>query len=109
MRGELQPRLVLPKDAPARARAPSRERGAAAASPQLDAAATALFERLRAHRADIARQRRVPPYVVALDRTLVLLATQRPRTLADFAGIHGMGPVRIEQFGAGFLAILEDG
>ena len=59
-------------------------------------------------RVRLARQRRVPPYVVALDRTLVELATKRPRTLSALASIHGMGPVRIEQFGAGFLAVASD-
>ena len=44
----------------------------------LDDANRPLFERLRAHRAELARSRRVPAYVVALDRTLVELATQRP-------------------------------
>ncbi len=65
-----------------------------------------LFERLRAHRAEVARQRRIPAYVVALDRTLVELARTRPRSPHELRSIYGMGPARVEQYGMGFLAVL---
>jgi ATP-dependent DNA helicase RecQ len=66
-----------------------------------------LFERLREHRADVARARRVPPYVVALDRTLTELASLRPRTREELLGVFGMGPSRVEQYGEGFLRVLQ--
>ncbi len=65
-----------------------------------------LFVRLRDHRASIARARQVPAYVVAHDRTLVELVKKRPRTLGDLDGVHGFGPSRIEQYGEGFLAVI---
>jgi ATP-dependent DNA helicase RecQ len=107
MKGDAPARIVLPKDATKPRLAARRDKESRSeASAALDGSARAIFERLRAHRADIARQRRVPPYVVALDKTLLELSTSRPRSLAELSGIHGMGPVRIEQFGAGFLAVL---
>jgi ATP-dependent DNA helicase RecQ len=105
MRGELPARIMLPKEKRKASSAPRRRTETDGAA-DLDAASRACFERLRAHRADIARQRRVPPYVVALDRTLIELATRRPTALSELSTVHGMGPVRIEQFGAGFLDVV---
>lgn len=66
----------------------------------------ALFERLRAHRNEVAKQRGFPAYVVAFDRSLQEMAARRPRTAAELAGITGLGPARIETYGDGFLAVL---
>jgi ATP-dependent DNA helicase RecQ len=110
MRGSDPVRLVLP--ARARARRPKRERRDDATSSvkaSLDEAARPLFERLRAHRADLARTRKVPAYVIALDRTLVELATRRPRDRTALAEIYGFGPNRIEQYGDSFLDVLAEG
>lgn len=67
----------------------------------------ALFERLRAHRNDIARQRGFPAYVIAFDRSLQEMAARRPQRLDELSGIPGFGPARIETYGAGFLAVLQ--
>jgi ATP-dependent DNA helicase RecQ len=63
----------------------------------------AVFERLRAYRSTVARARGIPPYVVALDRTLAELATKRPTRMAELAKIYGLGPARIEAYGEGLL------
>jgi ATP-dependent DNA helicase RecQ len=65
-----------------------------------------LFEALREHRAGLARERDVPAYVIAPDRTLMELALLRPRMLHDLAQAHGMGPARITAFGEGLLDVL---
>lgn len=65
-----------------------------------------LFERLREHRANLARSRRVPAYVIALDKTLVQLATVRPQSLEALSHVYGFGPNRIEQYGQTFLDVL---
>jgi ATP-dependent DNA helicase RecQ len=65
-----------------------------------------LFEALRAHRAALARDREVPAYVIAPDRTLMELALFRPRSLGELGVAHGMGPARILTYGEGFLAVL---
>ncbi len=106
MRGTAAARLVLPPTRPvARARKREPERGRDEAS-TLDESDRALFERLRAQRAELARARRVPAYVVALDRTLVELATRKPESLEALAAIYGFGPSRIEQYGPSFLDVL---
>jgi ATP-dependent DNA helicase RecQ len=126
MRGTAPARMVLPakpRVRPRRGRSSESGQGTSQAggagsegpgrkkdpSADLDAADRPLFERLRAYRAELARTRRVPAYVVALDRTLVELATRRPRTLGALATVYGFGPNRIEQYGQGFLDTLADG
>ncbi len=66
----------------------------------------ALFERLREARLGMAKEHRVPAYVVAPDRTLLELAARRPRTRGELSGIHGMGPARIDAYGDTFLEVL---
>jgi ATP-dependent DNA helicase RecQ len=81
-------------------------RGVTAGLESLDAPSRLRFERLRAHRAQIARARGVPAYVVALDRTLVEMAARSPGSRAELLDVFGMGPARVEAYGDGFLDVL---
>ena len=97
---------------PAEPRAPSskrRPRAERAEMPALDAGDQALFERLRTRRAAIAKERGVPAYVVAHDRTLADMAQKQPRTREALLSVHGMGPARVEQYGERFLDVLVEG
>jgi ATP-dependent DNA helicase RecQ len=67
-----------------------------------------LFDRLRALRKDIARERGVPPYVVFSDATLLEMASTRPRTNAQMLGISGVGPTKLEHYGERFLKALAE-
>jgi ATP-dependent DNA helicase RecQ len=67
-----------------------------------------LFEHLRGIRREIAREQEVPPYIVFDDKTLRQIAVHRPRTLAAFGDLRGIGPVKTERFGARFLAAIAD-
>ncbi len=102
MSGRAPARILLPVSA----RAPRRGPRPVGDDALLDPTARALFERLRVHRADVARARGVPAYVIALDKTLVQMARDRPTSTAALLGVHGMGPARAEQYGEGFLRIL---
>jgi ATP-dependent DNA helicase RecQ len=111
MKGQAPARIVVPAEPRAsrtRSRtssgpSPSRE---AREVPDLDANARVLFERLRAHRAEVAKARKIPAYVIAFDRTLVEMAIARPRTEGELLAIHGMGPGRVEQYGEGFMRVI---
>ncbi|HVH42915.1 MAG TPA: HRDC domain-containing protein, partial [Labilithrix sp.] len=107
MKGEAPARIVLPSErrAPASKR---RTRGERASLPALDGDTQALFERLRARRAEIAKQSGMPAYVVAHDRTLADMAHKRPLTREALLCVHGMGPARVEQYGERFLDVLVD-
>jgi ATP-dependent DNA helicase RecQ len=98
----------LPREARARGRsrpAPSSKREPVDAS-ILDADGRALFDRLKAHRAGVAKDRGIPAYVIAHDRTLVAIAAARPRSTNELLAVHGMGPARAEQYGEGFLRVI---
>jgi ATP-dependent DNA helicase RecQ len=78
------------------------------AADDLPAEARDMFERLRALRRDIAREEEVPAYIVFDDKTLRRIAVHRPRTLAAFGDLHGIGPVKTERFGPRFIAALAE-
>ena len=61
---------------------------------------------LRTWRLARARLDAVPAYVVFPDRTLVELAERRPSTLAELAGISGIGPAKLERYGADVLDVI---
>ena len=69
---------------------------------------TFLFDRLRALRKEIARERGVPPYVVFSDATLLQMASSRPQTIAQMLGISGVGPTKLEHYGERFLKALAE-
>ncbi len=74
----------------------------------LPAPARELFDRLRTLRREIAREEEVPAYIVFDDKTLRRIAVHRPRTLAAFGDLRGIGPVKTERFGPRFIAALTD-
>jgi ATP-dependent DNA helicase RecQ len=77
-------------------------------APVLDAVATQLLRRLKELRSTIAREDRVPAYVVFADRTLAELAVRRPRTANAMGQVRGIGPAKLEKYGERFLAVLRD-
>jgi len=79
-----------------------------AATDDLPPEARDVFDRLRNLRREIAREHEVPPYIVFDDKTLRQIAVHRPRTLAAFGDLRGVGPVKTERFGALFIAALAD-
>ena len=75
--------------------------------PDLDAADKDLFEALRSARADLAREHKVPAYVIFNDRTLVDMAIQKPTTRPDFLHIHGVGSSKQKKFADHFIDVIE--
>jgi ATP-dependent DNA helicase RecQ len=75
-------------------------------SPDMDAKVAERFERLRRLRKRIADERSVPAYVVFSDATLLMMAERRPASEGEMLGISGVGPKKLEQYGAHFLAEL---
>ncbi|MGQ3671231.1 DNA helicase RecQ [Xanthobacter sp. TB0136] len=69
----------------------------------------ALFRRLKALRLEIAREQGVPPYVIFHDTTLMEIARVRPRSLAAFGDISGVGEAKLERYGPQFLDVARAG
>ncbi|GGS08730.1 ATP-dependent DNA helicase RecQ [Deinococcus sedimenti] len=59
-------------------------------------------------RRDLARETGYAAYLIFPNATLAALAERRPRTMADFGGIAGLGPKRIEAYGERILATIEN-
>ena len=65
-----------------------------------------LFERLRALRLEIARQRGVPPYVIFHDTTLREMARLKPTSLSALLDVRGVGARKAEDLGQAFVAVI---
>ncbi|MBU4335302.1 MAG: DNA helicase RecQ [Actinobacteria bacterium] len=106
LRGEREVRLR--REAPRTTKAARAPRAATAAADLADGD-VGTFDRLRAWRAGVAREQGVPAYVVFHDATLREVATRRPTSLDQLAGISGVGATKLERYGAGLLAALAVG
>jgi ATP-dependent DNA helicase RecQ len=65
----------------------------------------ALFETLRALRMEIAKEEKVPPYIVFSDKTLVHMSVKKPKTKEAMLSVSGVGEFKFEKYGERFLAI----
>jgi ATP-dependent DNA helicase RecQ len=63
-----------------------------------------LLERLRVLRGELAIRQAVPAYVIFNNKTLEALARMRPTTEAELAAVPGIGPSRLDAYGAEILA-----
>ena len=67
-----------------------------------------LLAALKTVRTAIAREEQVPAYIVFSDRTLAELAVRRPRSLNALQNVRGVGPMKLERYGARFLAAISE-
>jgi ATP-dependent DNA helicase RecQ len=67
-----------------------------------------LFDKLRVLRKEIAKERNVPPYVVFSDATLLEMASSKPQNEAEMLAVSGVGPTKLEHYGARFLKLLSE-
>ena len=58
-----------------------------------------LFEELRVLRLEIARRRRVPPYVIFHDTTLREIARLKPKTVEELRHVYGVGDRKAQDLG----------
>jgi len=71
---------------------------------QLDPATEQCFQRLRAVRSALSREKSLPAYVICHDSTLKDIALAAPATLSDLEGVKGMGPMKVKLYGDALLA-----
>ena len=76
---------------------------AGAAAGEMGEGEQSLFERLRALRTQIAREEKVPPYIVFSDKTLVDMCMKKPRTKAEMLAVSGVGEFKYGKYGERFL------
>ena len=74
----------------------------------LDAAATALFDRLKTWRRETAAADGVPAYVILHDRVLRELASTRPSSINELKGISGIGDNKLKRFGPALIEMVAE-
>jgi DNA helicase-2/ATP-dependent DNA helicase PcrA len=95
--------------ADARARISDRGSGARGKDrARVSEADAALYAALVEWRRKLSKAAATPAYVVFHDATLAAIATARPRTTRQLHAIAGIGPVKIERYGADVLALVAD-
>ena len=93
--------VAPPTSARRRGRSPK-----AAADGALTDEASARFEALRQWRLEIARRGEMPPYVIFHDKTLAEIARRQPTSMRDLATVPGIGPAKLERYGADVLELI---
>jgi DNA helicase-2/ATP-dependent DNA helicase PcrA len=91
---------------PARGPAGARQRLAALENGEIPMADRPLYDALVSWRRELARAAAVPPYVILDNKTLKNVATERPRSSDALLALPGIGPVKLERYGAALLEVV---
>ncbi len=67
-----------------------------------------LFEKLRGLRTEIAREEKVPPYIVFSDKTLTHMCLVKPSNREEMMRVSGVGEFKFDKYGERFLACLRE-
>jgi ATP-dependent DNA helicase RecQ len=62
-----------------------------------------LFAKLKSCRTEIAKQEKVPAFMIFSDQTLIAMAKYKPNTIEEFGEISGVGAVKLKKYGGVFL------
>ena len=108
LRGEVS--LMLREQAPGagskkRSSKPTKTSVKGMAEASLNAGALERLGRLKAWRAEVAREHNLPAFVIFHDATLRAIAEQAPQSLADLEGISGMGTKKLHAYGAEVIRV----
>lgn len=74
----------------------------------LDEGQMQLFDALKKMRTELARERKIPAYMILHDSALVALACARPTDLEALADVPGIGVRKIEDYGEAILAVIDE-
>ena len=66
-----------------------------------------LFQRLRALRTEIAREEKVPPYIVFSEKTLIAMSKAAPQDKSQMLSVSGVGEFKYDKYGERFLASIQ--
>ena len=84
---------------------PSRSAAVTAAlGASVDGDLLTLLKSLRLH---LARENGVPAYLIFNDATLLEMAARKPRNEAELLQVSGVGPAKLEKYGAAFLKLFK--
>lgn len=77
-------------------------------SQNLDSKGWRIFEKLRELRLLIAKEEKVPPYIVFTDKTLVDMCVKKPADKKEMLNVSGVGEAKYEKYGERFLVCLKE-
>jgi ATP-dependent DNA helicase RecQ len=86
----------------------SRSTKPAAAPQAFSPAAEKLFEQLRNWRTETARPTKTPAFMILSDAVLRAIAITAPQNLTALHAVPGMGPTKVDRYGADLIAICRD-
>lgn len=110
---DLNPRRIGSRTAGTNPRAPGTNPRAVRSKQQVDDAvqddpeSLERFERLRAARAELARDRQLPAFCICHDSTLKEIARHAPGSLESLEQIKGMGPHKVRTYGQRLLDAIQ--
>ena len=67
-----------------------------------------LFEKFRVLRKSLSIENKIPPYVIASDKTLIELAHYLPKNSTQLLNINGFGEVKVKRYGNAFLELIQE-
>lgn len=103
-------KMAKEEEHPAKVKKERRRKGIAAGYADYEFTETqeAMFEKLRALRTEIAKEEKVPPYIVFSDKTLMHMCISKPATKDEMLKVSGVGEFKYEKYGARFLACVQE-
>ena len=102
--GQLWVRMATPA-APRSRQRPQRTSVQGLAEASLNAGALERLQRLKAWRAEVAREHNLPAFVIFHDATLRAIAQRNPQHLQALEGISGMGTKKLQAYGADVVRV----
>lgn len=100
-------KMAKEQEHPAKVKGEKKERKSKISGISLSEGEEALFERLRQLRSEIAREEKVPPYIVFSDKTLVHMCVVKPKSRDEMLEVSGVGEFKYEKYGERFLKCFE--
>lgn len=99
--------MKLPKETELQKNA-GKDKKSKKASLGIAASGDSLFGRLRALRSEIAKEEKVPPYIVFSDKTLEHMCVVKPGNKSEMLTVTGVGEYKFEKYGERFLAAIKE-
>jgi ATP-dependent DNA helicase RecQ len=72
----------------------------------LSVSGNSLFDSLKELRIKIAKEKRIPPYMVFSDKSLIDMCSLKPRNESEFIMVFGVGQSKLENYGKDFLEVI---
>lgn len=107
LEGEKHLTMKMPKEQELRKKE-KRSRLSKASAGKLGEQDETLFQRLRALRLEIAREEKIPPYMVFSDKTLIHMCILKPGNEEEMLNVTGVGRHKFEKYGKRFIDAVQN-